>query len=130
MDIHDRALLFLTPTFFVIHIYSAAPMYPDVTFWDWFLWGLFGSNFWAIQYIATFWSWSITGGLAAWRLAKHGAKDRYALAVLFATAWYLSIQVHWIVKEASKHAGYIEWWWSLFEAFVAVLLLLALCRRN
>lgn len=116
--------------FLVVHNYSAAPMFPDIAFLDWFLWGLLGQNFWAVQYVASFWLWGVTGGMAAWRLSRAERFDRYAAAVLFVTVWYLSIQTHWIVKEAAKHAGYIEWWWSTFETAVAALLLVALYRRN
>lgn len=105
-------------------------MYPDIAFWDWFLWGIFGCNMWVIQYVASFWMWGVVGGLAAWKLAKAGPKDGFALSVLFATIWYLSIQTHWIVKEAAKHPTYIEWWWSSFETFVAGLLLVALAKRS
>lgn len=105
-------------------------MYPDVDFLDWFLWGLLGQNFWTIQYVASFFTWGVVGGIASLRLAQNGIGDRFAFGALFATVWYLSIQTHWIVKEATKHAGYVEWWWSTFETFVAMLLVLSLCRRN
>lgn len=77
----------------------------------------------ALQYVGLFAVWIATLISAAICLASRGWRGNgYVVGVMWACVWYLTIQTHWVINVASSVDNAVEWWWSLFETLVGVLL--------
>jgi hypothetical protein len=82
------------------------------------------------QYVALAIIWGILLLTSVYRLAIREPIDKFAFCTLWASVWYIAIQTHWVLHMAHKIPGWTELLWSVFEAFIGVLLLYALTRRR
>lgn len=81
------------------------------------------------QYAVVFALWIIVGMIAIKCLAAQEGIDRFALAILATTVWYISAQTHWVLTMTPHMPGWIELVWSTFEGAVASVFIWALYRR-
>ncbi len=83
-----------------------------------------------LQYVGLFGVWAAVLVAAAWCLAKGGVRQWRVLGAFWAAIYYLTIQIHWVLHIAPKMPQPVEWWWSLWETLVGVVVYFSLPARS
>lgn len=82
-----------------------------------------------LQYAATYTIWIFVTLLAIRCLSISPTLDRFSLATLATSCWYISAQTHWVLTMTPAMPGWVEIVWSVFEGSVGIILCWALYRR-